>query len=188
MKNPRLKRSRRRIPTQFELNITSLLDVMVIILVFLLKSYTASTLILNPAKGVHLPTSASPDDPRDSHMLAITPEGILLENERVIDFAKSAGDVADAQGSEYRFHSNDLDEGGLRIAPLYDALRALRQKSEVLRTKSAARAEGRPISFSGVLAIQADKLVSYRVLRKVMYTAGAAGFRTFRLLALKKES
>jgi hypothetical protein len=117
-------------------------------------------------------------------MLAITPEGILLENSRVLDFVKSAEDA----GSEYRFNNQDLDEGGLRIAPLYDALRALRQKSEVLRTKSAARTEGRPVAFSGVLAIQADKLVSYRVLRKVMYTAGAAGFRTFRLLALKKES
>lgn len=184
MMNPRLKRRRRRIPSSFELNITSLLDVMVIILVFLLKSYTASTLVFNPAEGVRLPMSASPDDPRDSHMLAITPEGILLENSRVLDFVKSAEDA----GSEYRFNNQDLDEGGLRIAPLYDALRALRQKSEVLRTKSAARTEGRPVAFSGVLAIQADKLVSYRVLRKVMYTAGAAGFRTFRLLALKKES
>lgn len=184
MRNPRISRKRRRIPSSFELNITSLLDVMVIILVFLLKSYTASTLILNPAEGVRLPMSSSPDDPRDSHMLAITPEGILLENERVLDFAKAAED----QGNEYRFNTRDLDEGGLRIAPLYDALKSLRQKSEVLRTKSAAREEGRPTPFNGVLAIQADKLVSYRVLRKVMYTAGAAGFRTFRLLALKKES
>ena len=54
----------------------------------------------------------------------------------------------------------DIDEGGMRIARLYDALNSAREKAEVLRAKSPARdAQGNPLPFDGILAIQADKRV-----------------------------
>lgn len=54
-KNKR-KREKRE---NMELDITSLLDILVILLVFLLKSYSASELRLDVAKGIRLPSSDS---------------------------------------------------------------------------------------------------------------------------------
>ena len=74
------------------------------------------------------------------------------------------------------------------MVPLYDALIKAKEKSELLRTKSKARdAEGKPLPFEGILAIQCDKRVHFDTIRRIMYTAGSAGYRVFRFLALKKD-
>ena len=72
---------------------------------------------------------------------------------------------------------------------LYQELIKAKEKSELLRLKSPARDEkGQPLPFEGVLAIQADKRVKYDTIRKIMYTAGAAGYKTFRFLAMKRDT
>ena len=74
------------------------------------------------------------------------------------------------------------------MVPLYGALVKAREKAELLRAKSKARdAEGNPLPFDGVLAVQADKRIAYDTIRKVMYTAYSAGFTVFRFLALRKD-
>ena len=69
------------------------------------------------------------------------------------------------------------------------ALTEAREKSELLRSRSKARdANGKPLPFDGVLSIQADKRVQYDTVRKILYTAGAAGYRVFRFIALQRDS
>lgn len=183
----RSRRSRRRLKKAFELPLTSMMDVLVIILVFLLKSYSASTHNFTTVPGMQLPLSASPDMPPDSLYVIVTPEGVTFENERVLDFPQNAAAAGEAE-AKYDFRKTDLDEGGRRIVPLFDALTKAREKAELLRAKSKARTEtGEPLPFDGILAIQADKKVRYETLRKIMYTAASAGFRTFRFLAMRRE-
>ena len=170
-----------------ELPLTSMMDIFVIILVFLLKSYSASTHNFTTVPGMQLPLSASPDMPPDSLYVIVTPEGMTFENERVLDFIQSAA-AAGSLEAKYEFKKDDLDEGGRRIVPLFDALTKAREKAELLRAKSKARTEtGEPLPFDGILAIQADKKVRYETLRRIMYTAASAGFRTFRFLATRRE-
>lgn len=179
---------RRRIMGEFELQLTSMMDVMVIIVVFLLKSYSASTHNLATINGIQIPTSASVEDARDSLQLIVTPEAMTFENERIVEFVKTATDAGAASGG-YAFKTTDMDEGGRRILPLYDALMRAKDKSELLRAKSPHRDEkGNPLPFDGVLAIQADKRIEYDTLRKVMYTAGTAGYKVFRFIARKKDT
>ena len=170
-----------------ELPLTSMLDIFTIILVFLLKSHATSTTSFASPPGIQLPPSISQDIPPDSHHLIITPESMTFEDERVLDFIQSPDSIGDDQG-KYEFSQSDLDERGLRVLPLYDALLKAKRKSELLRAKSNVRTDsGEPLPFDGVLAIQADKSVDYTIVRKVMYTAGAAGYRLFRFLAERKE-
>jgi biopolymer transport protein ExbD len=186
----RFRRNRKRIHRDFELPLTSMLDVLVIILVFLLKSYATSPNSFTTVPGLKLPLSGSPEVPPDSLQVIITPEGMTFENERVVEFVVSAvnAGVADDTAA-YAFKKGDLDEGGRRIVPLFDALVKAREKAELLRAKSKARDEqGNPLPFDGVLAIQADKRVKYDTIRKIMYTAATAGYRTFRFLATARES
>jgi len=179
---------RKRMSSGFELQLTSLMDVFVIILVFLLKSYSASTNNLATVPGIKLPLTGSPDNPPDSLQVIITPEAMTFENDRILDFVQTAADAGSTQGG-YAFKSTDIDEGGRRVIPLYDALMKARDKAELLRAKSAKRdANGQPLPFEGELAIQADKRVEYDTIRKIMYTAGAAGYKVFRFIAMKKDA
>ncbi len=183
----RHRRIRRKIHKDFDLQLTSMMDILVIILVFLLKSYSASTNSFSSVPGLAMPTSKSEDLPPDSLHLIVTPEAITFEGTRVVEFVQSAESLSSGQPS-YSFKTEDLDESGMRIAHLYDALTKAREKAEILRAKSPARDEkGNPLPFDGILAIQADKRVKYDTLRKIMYTAGAARFHTFRLLATRLE-
>lgn len=184
----RNRRGRKRLHSGFELQLTSMMDVLVIIVVFLLKSYSATLNNFSSVPGIKLPISKSQDIPVESLAVIITPEAMTFENERILDFVQTAA-AAGSSDAGYAFKPMDLDEGNRRIVPLYDALTKAREKAELLRTKSKARdAEGKPLPFEGVLAIQADKRVQYDTIRKIMYTAAAAGYKTFRFLAMQKES
>jgi biopolymer transport protein ExbD len=184
----RNRRRKKILNKGFELQLTSLIDVFVIILVFLLKSYQTSLNTLTTTQGLQMPISASQDEPRDSLQVIITPEGITFEGKRVSDFVQDGGSAGATEGS-YKLNDTDIDEGGRRIVSLFNTLVAAREKSELLKAKSPYRDDkGQPLPFDGVLAVTADKRIHYDTLRKIMYTAGAAGFKTFRFIALKKET
>jgi biopolymer transport protein ExbD len=183
----RSRRGRKKIESAFDLQLTSMMDILVIIVVFLLKSYAASTSSFNSVPGLKLPISASQDIPPDSLVVIVTPEGITLENDRVLDFVQTQAEVGSSDAG-YQLKNADVDENGLKIVPLYDALLKARDKSELLRAKSKARDEhGNPLPFEGVLAIQADKRIKYDTIRKVMYTSATAGYKVFRFLAVQRD-
>jgi biopolymer transport protein ExbD len=184
----RTRRRKKKLNQGFELQLTSLIDVLVIILVFLLKSYQTSLNTLTTVEGLQMPISANQDEPHDSLQIIITPEGITFEGKRVVDFLQDGGAAGETEGS-YKLNDTDIDEGGRRIVSLFNTLVAAREKSELLKAKSPVRdAAGNPLPFDGVLAVTADKRIHYDTLRKIMYTAGAAGFKVFRFIALKKET
>lgn len=201
----KVRRLRHRINQSFDLQLTSMMDVLVIIVVFLLKSYSASVSTFDPAAGLTLPVSASQDIPEESLQVVVTPEAITFENERILDFVLSSGSVGSTE-AVYKFKDSDLDEGKRLILPLYDALVKARNKAELIRNKyrkkdeqgsqvagsagtpdSKVSAQGAIMPFDGIIAIQADKKIQYATLRKIMYTAGSAGYRIFRFLASKRE-
>lgn len=173
----RSRRVRRRPLQDFELQLTSMMDVLVIILVFLLKTYTTSMHNFATLPGLKLPITDTQESPPESLQVLITPSGIHFENEEVAVF-----------DSENHLNDSILEERGLKIRPLYDALIKAKEKSELLRAKSSARdTEGNPLPFEGTLAVQADKTIKYDVLRKVMYTAAVAGYQTYHFLAQRRD-
>lgn len=183
----RNRRARKLVRGGFDLQLTSMLDILTIILVFMLKSQAVATTNFTSLPGMELPYSKSETIPVDSLHLIITPESMVFDDEEVLRFDVSDVEKAGSK-SAYRFEKADLDEGGLRILPLYDALVRARERAEILRAKSDARdEEGNPLPFDGVLAVQADKHIHYDTLRRVMYTAASAGYRVFQLLALRHE-
>lgn len=184
----RNRKRKKKLNAGFELQLTSLIDVLVIILVFMLKSYQTSINSLTTVQGLQMPISNNQDEPRDSLQVIVTPEGITFEGQRILDFVQD-GNSAGASEGDYKVAETDMDEGGRRIVSLFNTLVAAREKSELLKAKSPVRDEkGNPLPFDGVLAVTADKRVQYDTIRKIMYTAGAAGFKAFRFIALRKET
>ena len=119
LRSIRFRRGRKK-HRETELQLTSMMDVLVIILVFLLKSYSTSTNNFTTLPGLKLPISGSQDLPPDSLHLIITPEGMTFENERIVEFELTSASL-DSEAS-YTIKKTDLAEDSRRITPLFDAL------------------------------------------------------------------
>lgn len=185
----RARRMRKTIKSGFDLNIVPLLDILVILLVFLLKAATVSSSSLQAANGLQLARSQSKDIPRDSLHLIVTPLSMTFENDKVLDFIVAADEVEEGGAPQFKLDDNMLDSRERKlIIPLYEALTRAKEKSDLIREKARFRdEEGNPLPFNGHLAIQADRRIEYDLLRKIMYTAGAAGYRVFHLIAQRKD-
>src|SRR6476646_5524831 len=81
---------RRGVKKGFELQLTSMMDALVIIVVFLLKNYNVSENSFTSPPGLQLPISGSQDSPNDSVQVIITPDAVTVEKERILDFIQTA--------------------------------------------------------------------------------------------------
>ncbi|MBI2606713.1 MAG: biopolymer transporter ExbD [Deltaproteobacteria bacterium] len=202
------RRKRLRIKDRFDLQLTSMMDMLVIIVVFLLKSYSATSVAFATSAKITLPISTAEEIPSDALNLVIEPVGILFDDKRVLEFKTepaapgAPATEPKAETAAYEVDPKHLADGGRRILPLYDAMVKARENAELLMSKAvwvAAKKAGEAAppgqqakeivkpKFQGVLTIQADKAVRYDLIRKVMYTAGAAGYKVFKLITIKKE-
>src|SRR3954466_2026934 len=73
-----------------ELNITAMMDMMTIILVFLLKSYSASSVAMTSSEDVKPPISSTRATPKDTVAVTITPKNILVGEKSVLALVNGA--------------------------------------------------------------------------------------------------
>lgn len=134
--------------TMVDMNLVSLIDVFTILIFFLLSSAGVETL-LPSNKAVALPLSTAEKAPRETLVLVVSGEEIIVEGRRI------------AGVPEVLAASDDL------VPPLLAELKLLAQRQ-------AVRAENQDAAKA--ITIVGDKQIPYRLLRKVMATASAAGF------------
>jgi len=142
------------------LNLVSLMDIFTILVFFLLVN-SAEVQTLEPPKAVTLPESMAVEKPRDTVVVMVTPDQVLVQGTPVVS-------VADVDAAD-----------GVLIAPLRDALKA--QTDRVLMRAAATDLSAREITILG------DKAVPYRVLKKVMATCTDADYGKLSLAVLQKE-
>ena len=194
------RRSRRRLKKDFELPLTSMMDMLIILLVFLLKSYSSSAIAFTTSNNIQLPNSQAMEAPPDAANLILEPTGLVLDGEKVLDFLNPPAPVLSADGglpiiravdATYEIEKHQLRDADRLITPLFDALVKSREKLQFMQsTQKFVGKDGeitKPPKFNGTLIIHADKSIAYKVLRKVMYTAAAAEYKTFKLITVKKE-
>ena len=103
----------KRAPSTFKIQITSMVDMFVILLVFLLKSYSTSPVQINASNDLTLPASTSVKDPIDALKLVVSKKGIFVDDKKIIDISNGNVDVKDIDATDTNF-----------IRALYDALDA----------------------------------------------------------------
>src|SRR3989338_11586444 len=113
----RSRSSRKKINKSFDLQLTSMLDILVIILVFLLKSYSTNTNNFTTPPELKAPYSSSQDLPPDSLHLVITPVFMSFEDKHLIDFPSNGYTPSDIEVNT-QFAPTDLTDGGRKIIPL----------------------------------------------------------------------
>jgi biopolymer transport protein ExbD len=150
-----------------ELNITAMMDMMTILLVFLLKSFASSSAAITASEDVRPPVSSTRASPRDTVAVTITPKNILVGDKEVVRL--NNGQIP-----------ADLLQGRV-VVPLDAAF-----KKEVDKLKYIAdRNPSAP--FSRELSVIGDKKVAYDLLITVLYTAGQNELENYRFVVLQKD-
>jgi biopolymer transport protein ExbD len=164
------KHMNRRIPSTFKIQITSMVDMFVILLVFLLKSYSTSPVAITPDDNLRLPASTSTKDAVDAVKLVVSKAGIFVDDKKVADLTDGKINVKDVDASDTNF-----------IRALYTELDVQAQKS-----KSIAKVN-ETVEFDGKVVMQADRDLPYELLRKVMYTSMMAGYSDVKIAVLSTQ-
>lgn len=159
----------RRAPSSFKIQITSMVDMFVILLVFLLKSFSTSPVNITPKDGMTLSESTSLVDPVDVVKLIVSQDGVFVENKKIIDLAKGKVDAKDVDAADPSF-----------IRPLYEALdEHAKHAKEISKVNDS-------FEFDGQVLLQADRDLPYEVLQRVMYTSMMAGYSDVKLAVVAK--
>jgi biopolymer transport protein ExbD len=150
-----------------ELNITAMMDMMTILLVFLLKSFASSSAAITASEDVRPPVSSTRASPKDTVAVTITPKNILVGDKEAVRLVNGQVPADQLQGR--------------LVVPLDAQL-----KKEVDKLKYIA--ERNPSApFSKELSVIGDKKVPYDLLLTVLYTAGQNELENYRFVVLKKE-
>lgn len=157
---------RRRKEGVFDIDITSLLDILTILLVFLLQSYNSSGVIINVPKDIELPRSASETLNTFGVNVQVSKSQIWVDDKEVVNTASTD------QGQLF-------DEGGRRLVPLYNELIKIKET-----IKQSEKLSPDAKKFSGIANLVVDKSLKYSYLKRIMYTCAAAGFKEFKFVVL----
>ncbi len=155
-----------------ELNITAMMDMMTIILVFLLKSYSASSLSVNLSDDLKVPTSTTQVHPQENINVTISMREVAVNDRKA---------VATENGVIPRAYKEEGKADAFYVGAIYDAL-----KKEVDKQKYIAQYNSR-VPFTGRVNVTADKRIPYRTLMEVLYTAGQAELGEYKFMVLKNE-
>lgn len=169
------KRQKAREPEIDFLNITAMLDLMTIILVFVLKSLSASTTNIPQNQDLQLPVSVLTAEPgEEGVIIRISKTQITVGDETRPVVEYSDREQLGQTGLDARYKRNGPND--LYIQPLAQVLQRYRQNDRALR-----EARGKDATTSEAIIV-ADETTPYRLLFEVLYTLGQSEFGKFHLM------
>ena len=144
------------------LNLTAMVDVFVVLLIFLLKSYSAEGNILTTDRGLELPISTSNLPPQVTLTVTVTKEALYVEDKRV---------------EEVKAIEENQD---LLIASLAQELKYQVDRAHFIAGFNPT------VKFEGKVTILGDRGLPFLVLEKVMYTCSTTDFQEIALAVFQK--
>ncbi len=141
--------------------LTSMIDIMIVILLFLLKSYSSSGILVQPAEGVNLPSSTVANSPLKIFTIIAARDGLYEE----------------ASGKKGRMIENFAslqDDNLIELPKLGTILKQVQERSRALGQKDKTN-----------ISIQGDKSVPYRWVLKIINTCSNQGFDNVDFVVLK---
>lgn len=157
----RIRRMARNKKKVLSLPLTSLMDVFTI-LVFFLLFHSGGAEVLEAPKQIKLPDSVVEAKPRETVVIMVSPEVVVVQGQAVIRTAQlldtSAGDVPE----------------------ITQRLTQLERNIIGISTKTAIE--------SKEVTILADKTIPFRALKRIMSTCTASGYGKISLAVTQKET
>jgi biopolymer transport protein ExbD len=141
----------------FKPQMTSLIDLMTVIIIFLLQSFSTEGQIITVSNDLSLPKSSARKTPELNVNIVVTNKYIMAENEKLV-------------GVDEVLANDDLV-----VPQLYAWLGQRRELTEKIAQYSTKT------TFKGNVTIEGDRRIHFRLLKKIMYTCGQQGFNNFAL-------
>ena len=159
--NRRMKRMARAKKHKSALNLTSLMDVFTILVFFLLVNQSAVE-VLEPPKEIKLPDSVVEAKPRQTLVIMVSEQTILVQGEPTVS-------VADILATKDEI-----------IRPVMERLSQIRQTTIGLNTEAVAK--------TNEVVILAHKTIPFKILKKLMSTCTVSGYTKISLAVIQKGS
>ncbi|MBN2037652.1 MAG: biopolymer transporter ExbD [Chitinispirillaceae bacterium] len=155
-------------PKSTGLIITSLIDFFTIVVIYLMKSYSAEGSIMTNADNLVLPNSISTTKPKEVHVqVAATSDMILIDNNPVVPTEDVRKIPQDAHNP---------------VIPQLEQKLKIAKKLEEDQVKLGAAN-----IIEGTATIQIDKNVEFDVLYKVMHTCASVGYMKMNFAVMERE-
>src|SRR4051794_2032249 len=157
------KRKHRRELMEFTLNVTSLMDVLTVLLFFLVKSYSVSQAALATPQGLRLPASTANGELEETVAVALTAKELRVNNNVLVTLTNG------------RFDAKDLGRDGRTIMPLKKLL-----DEEYAKRNQLFSAEGTTEGLPpGRVLIQSDKALEFATIKFLLHTAAQSHYNDY---------
>ena len=157
----RMKRMGRNKSKVTGLNLTPLMDVFTI-LVFFLLFHSAGSNTLETPKQIKLPDSVVETKPRETVVIMVSPQVVLVQGEAVISTPELFGDSIET------------------VTEIKERLKHLERNIIGISTKTVIE--------SKEVTILADKTIPFSVLKKIMSTCTGSGYGRISLAVIQKAA
>jgi len=148
------KFQRKRIREGVDVDITSLLDILTILLVFLLKSYNASDLKLDLTQGLEMAQSESKAMTRFAPVIQVNKEAMVFLNNKSIGRIPASGSMT-------------------------MLTQKLKEEREKLETQNQGKKTAHP---SELVNLVFDKEMDYQYVQRIMNDSALAGYSQFKFI------
>ena len=156
----RIKRMSRNRTKITKMNLTSLMDVFTILVFFLLVN-SGSVQVMEAPKNVKLPESRVESKPRETVVISISPEEVMV------------------QGQVVAMVTDILDDPAATVDPVTSRLAQL--KGSIIGTSTAT------VAASQEVTILADKSVPFAVIKKIMSACTGEGYENVSLAVIQNS-
>ncbi len=146
--------------TYAELNLTSMVDMLTILVVFLLQTFSASGELLTVQKNIVLPEASNFNELAQAPIVAVSRDSVTLDGRPV------------ASKDEL-----DRDTTDWKLTDLHDQLVTLKNNYRLLHPSDP---------FDGTIIVQADRNVDFKTVKKVMYSCAVAGYQNVNFAVQQK--
>lgn len=154
---------------EVDIDITSLLDILVILLVFLLKSYNPSDLKLDLTDNLKLPDSTSTLHGNQSVTVQVNrSRAVFINNKEIGRIPKGSGSVAFLEKK-----LKELKDQGDKELKEYKARNLSSVQKDLIKSKERSNKQ---------INIVLDQTLSYADMQKVMHASATAGFPKFKFI------
>jgi biopolymer transport protein ExbD len=147
-----------------ELMLTSLVDMFTIIVIFRLQNFSANGDILFLTKDIKLPFAVHGAELERAPVLSVSADAVTLEGKQIAQTADLA--------------KREL----LNVPEIEDALRDEKRRYELIHQNDPEH------PFRGLVNVQADKQIPFKVIKKVMFACNQSGFGNISFAAIAKGS
>lgn len=159
----------------FTLNLYPMLDVFSILIVFLLMNFSVSGESAEVSANLELPLSSVKVSLDSAATVAITKSEIVIQGGMTIPLTPNSADVVESFKKD--------GQGALRTA--YDEFKKIRDHNQALANRQ------KHLSLSkqdiSTLVMQSDKVIPYRIIKRVLASAQQAEFISWKFAVQKKD-